>query len=204
MGRKIALASLCTAIVLFTLGLFVVAPARAEHRSDVSYYRDRAERFERAYDELERTLRQVDRLSGHHTGDHRLHMRIERAIEAGRDRAMDALEGDDEGRGDDHRSSIEREDAVMSPSDFAQLLEAVRTAAFSDTQLLLVRSAATTSSFTVDQVVALVRAVSFSDTQVEVAAMLHPRCADLRGWYRVYAALSFERSRSELRARLGE
>ena len=43
------------------------------------------------------------------------------------------------------------------------------------------------------------KSCDFEDTRIQVAVILYPRVVDLEAWYRVYEALDFDASRTELR-----
>ena len=83
-------------------------------------------------------------------------------------------------------------------------LLALDDADFSDEKLSVLRSAAATRHFLVDQVIAVLGRMTFDSDKIEAAALLHSRVVDRTNWYKVYGALDFDSSRAELKQRVGD
>jgi hypothetical protein len=92
---------------------------------------------------------------------------------------------------------------ACSPDDFRGVLAAVENEPFPDGKLAVVRDAASHRWFTVAQVIALMGQMSFSSNKVDVGAELYGRTVDRENWYQVFAALTFDSDKQELRRRTG-
>ena len=170
-----------------------------------------------AYAELDRALSRIERINNSRArGSRRARADVNRIIRTARDRALallppPAAHPDDRTAHPDDRDRPRRpaeptvvEPTAMSPGEYATLLQAVKDASFSDSQVELIRIAAQHNFFTVDQVIGVVGAISFAQTQVEIAALMYPRVLDRRDWYRVYGALTFDSSKRSLKQRVEE
>ena len=93
---------------------------------------------------------------------------------------------------------------AVPPGDFQRILLALDDADFSDEKLSVLRSAAATRHFLVDQVIAVLGKMTFDSDKIEAAALLHSRVVDRTNWYKVYGALDFDSSRAELKQRVGD
>ncbi len=194
MSPRTAIATLATAALL-AVGFSAadVDARRRDHR--VGYWQTRAEMYEAAYAELSDGLDKVDRLNeGRHT--RRTKRKIRRVVDRARERALGLLAVDEV-------VVVEpAEPEAMNRTDFAQLRKSIADASFARERLRLVESAAEHNFFTVSQVVVLVRLADFETTKIEMATTLYPRVLEVKDWYRVYDALTFESSKKKLRKRV--
>lgn len=94
--------------------------------------------------------------------------------------------------------------ATTTQADLANIRRAIDGASFRDDKLATLRSASRDRWFTCAQVITLMGEFSFGKDQVEAAAMLHPNVVDPNNWFSVYAALTFDKDRRDLRRRVGD
>lgn len=93
---------------------------------------------------------------------------------------------------------------ACEPGDFDRVKSAVQSEAFADDQLRVLRSALPGRYFNVEQVKEMMGVFSFGEQKVESAALMRDRIVDPQNWYLVYAALSFDSEKDELRRRVGD
>lgn len=91
---------------------------------------------------------------------------------------------------------------AMDEAEFQRLIRSVRAASFSGDKADLIREVARREHFSSEQAYALVALVPFSSDQVEAAVALYEHVIDPERFYRVYDALRFSSTRTELRRRL--
>ena len=87
----------------------------------------------------------------------------------------------------------------MSNNQFANFIQSVNSASFSDDKKQIIRSAASGNTFLVSQVIELMKTMSFDDDKVDAAVTLYPSVCDANNWYQVYDVLSFSSSKENLR-----
>jgi hypothetical protein len=90
---------------------------------------------------------------------------------------------------------------AASAQRYNQLIWAIDGRSFSAEKLGVVKEAALTDWFTVDQVAGIMARFDFAGDQVEAGVLLYPRVTNPAEWARVYEVLSFESSIRALRAR---
>lgn len=89
---------------------------------------------------------------------------------------------------------------AMDPTSFGQLLDTVDNTAFSDDQVGLIRSAARSNWFTVDQVAAILNELPFSDDKLEVVRIVEPHLVDRENAWKLEACFAFSDDKDEVRA----
>lgn len=138
--------------------------------------------------------------------DHRTDREIRRTVSRARDlrRAIAAL--------DVRRAEIARfaiappvptGPCALSPQAFAAVVGAIRNEHFDDGRLAVLRSAAASSFFTVDQVRQVMAEFTFGDGKIGAADLLYDRTLDRERWFLLYAELTFSSEKEELRRRTG-
>ncbi|HOX46931.1 MAG TPA: DUF4476 domain-containing protein [Myxococcota bacterium] len=109
------------------------------------------------------------------------------------DRVEDALDG---ARAD---APAVAQEPPMAPDRFEALRKAMEGNNFDEAKLQVVREAASTNRFSVEQVKQVMGHFSFADGKVEAAKALHPRLVDPENFFQVYEELPFEADRKKLR-----
>lgn len=92
---------------------------------------------------------------------------------------------------------------AMGHGPFDMLKVAIHAEPFGDKKLDILREAARSHRFTVDQVIELLPMFTFSDERVEAAVVLYPRVMDPEVWFRVYDHFDFDADKEQVRKRLG-
>jgi hypothetical protein len=90
---------------------------------------------------------------------------------------------------------------AASAQRYNQLIWAIDGRSYSAEKLKVVKEAALSDWFTVDQVAGIMARFDFAGDQVEAGVLLYPRVTNPAEWARVYEVLSFESSIRALRAR---
>lgn len=88
---------------------------------------------------------------------------------------------------------------VMNDAEFAQVVSAYRTAYYTSQKYVVLQEVAAANWFTTDQVIAILNDTYWNTDKVKAGALLYPRVADRKNWFKVYAALHWESDREELR-----
>jgi hypothetical protein len=86
----------------------------------------------------------------------------------------------------------------MSPSDFEQAKESIRSKSFEDSKLTLARQIISSNCMLSAQVKEIMLLFSFEDTRLEFAKYAYTYTLDLRNYYKLNDAFTFESSISEL------
>ena len=86
----------------------------------------------------------------------------------------------------------------MSMEDCAVLVNDLEEEPFSDNQLSMLRIAASSAFFLVEQVAMILECFAFEDDRVEAVRILYPRILDDDNAYRLFDKFVFSRSKSEV------
>lgn len=92
----------------------------------------------------------------------------------------------------------------MTDYQFSTFVSMVQNTTFSRDQLELIKSAASSNSFTVAQVMQTMNLMTFSREKMDVAASMYNSVCDYNNWYMVYSLLDFNSHIKELKARVGQ
>ena len=92
----------------------------------------------------------------------------------------------------------------MTSSQFSTFLSLVDNTTFRSQKLELIKAAAASNSFTVEQIIRTMNLMTFSSDKVDVAAAMYDNVCDYNNWYMVYSAFDFEMYARELRERIGQ
>jgi len=93
---------------------------------------------------------------------------------------------------------------AMSPGDFGALKSAMQAEGFEAQRLDVLRTAASSAWFTVDQVGQLTDLFAFSKGKVEVVAVCKPRMVDPQNGYQLYSHFTFTGDKEKVRSILGQ
>ncbi len=80
---------------------------------------------------------------------------------------------------------------LISDTDFGDLLTRIKNQKFSDDQIRMLRTAADSYRFKVDQIVQIVKVFRFSDDQLEALKIAWPECADPQNKFRILDAFTY-------------
>lgn len=80
---------------------------------------------------------------------------------------------------------------LITDNDFTDLLNRIKNQKFSDDQLRMLRTAADSYRFKVDQIVQIIKAFRFSDDQLEALRIAWPECADPQNKFRILDAFTY-------------
>lgn len=174
-----------------------VRAENAQLRNDLAY-------FEAAHLELTRGLERIEH-ANQRSSDPRTRSAIDRIVESTRSRVGRFI--DDDNRPVSSRPSpgdrpTRPHYPTLSSADFDRLVARVKGTMSSNDAVEVVRSAARSSFFTVDQAIVLLKACSFESTRVEMAVALYPRVVDLNRWFLIDEAFEYSSSRQAVRQRV--
>jgi hypothetical protein len=93
---------------------------------------------------------------------------------------------------------------AMPETDFGRLLSAVNSESFSDGKTSVIRTAATSHFFSIDQTARLVTSMSFSKDKVAVVRILANRIVDIENAYQLYEAFTYSSDKRKVRQILGQ
>jgi hypothetical protein len=211
---RLAIAAIAAATTVAASGLAPSGSAvakRVEHsdtslRAENKKLREELRNYRAAVDELDDGLAKVEK-AARRLKDRRARQQLINIADDAQERAAEFLDDDRYDYDDDvdyrdHRDKYGT--YAMSDADFRTFLKKVDDASFADDQLSLIKSAAGTNAFTVDQVVQLVKTCTFEDTKIEVAVMLHARLVDPDRAYLIESAFDFSSSKKTYRERIAK
>ena len=96
------------------------------------------------------------------------------------------------------------EDPVAcSTEDFNSVVLRVAAESFDSGKLELLADATVDRWYTAAQVRRMLEEFSFDRDKIEAAVVMHPRVVDMKNWFKVHDAFSFDSSKEELRRRVG-
>ena len=104
---------------------------------------------------------------------------------------------------DDDKKSKPAKPQPMKSADFAQLVEAIRSASFDDDKVGVVRLAAQNNWFLASQGAAVMDLISFDDSKIDAAVAMWPRITDPENYFVMMNKLGFDSSKEKLRKRVG-
>ena len=87
---------------------------------------------------------------------------------------------------------------AMSESEFKQLLSNVENESFADDQTSVVRIAANSKHFTIDQLVRLLESFSFSDDKINIVRIVYPRVVDKDNAHNLLGAFTYSDDKKKL------
>lgn len=93
---------------------------------------------------------------------------------------------------------------AMDTSDFAALMQALKSEGFAKGKLAVLRDAVRHNHFRVSQLRRIMAEFSFSDGKIQAAAAVHPVLVDPENFYKVYQELQFEPDKQKLRRMIDE
>ncbi len=87
---------------------------------------------------------------------------------------------------------------AMSESEFKQLLSNVENESFADDQTSVVRIAANSKYFTIDQLVRLLELFSFSDDKINIVRLVYPKIVDKDNSHNLLGAFTYSDDKKEV------
>lgn len=94
--------------------------------------------------------------------------------------------------------------ALVSDTEFRQILAAIEAETFDDSRLKVMKSALRDRQVKVSQVAALIELFDFGREKVETGVFCYPKVVDKQNWYQVYAAFEFDNEKDALRRKVEE
>lgn len=111
--------------------------------------------------------------------------------------------GPGHGRGHDRYPNGPGAPAVIDEGSLGEISGAIQGESFSDGKITVLRDAAGSWMFTVDQVKRLIGLYPFSADKLNALRILAPRIADRQNNFKIYEAFTFSRDKDEARKILG-
>ena len=92
----------------------------------------------------------------------------------------------------------------MTDSQFSSFKSVIKNITFTSDKLEVIKAAAKSNSFTVNQVMQILNMLTFTSDKQDIAVALYDSVCDYNNWYMVYSLFTFSSDIREIRERVGQ